>query len=168
MLMEDKLLRTEFCDHVPEHESVLCWTFNRGTLEKEGYGCPSVPVYRALMQGLKELADSERISLREQQFFIWTWERSGLFRLAACTGITDNGAGVLCRIFAKVPAFLALEAGKMPSPGMVPVLAYDHGVVVEYGPPEHAGSEYHDPESGCLVQGRVCDLTPTPLLRGEG
>lgn len=124
---------------------LICWGFELARLEEV---CPDWPdtdgVYKALLEGLRELSEKKSERLREQDFVVW----GGEFQLYYWIGVKDSvSAGVvrvLDRHLRSASGFGRHQYGYSESLRPVAIFRYNRGRIYEYSEDELAGKRRLD------------------------
>jgi hypothetical protein len=122
----------------------LCWGFELARLT-EVYGNYYSPgVFKALLEGLKELSESKNESLRESQFVVWGGDYFESFWVGVPADISADVTEVLGRHLRGVAGYHTQEIGHFASLSLTALFRYDRGRFIEYSDDSVAGQEGSD------------------------
>jgi len=136
--------RAEHFDLISAPERLLCWGFELARLT-EVYGDYYSPgVFKALLEGLKELSESKNARLRESQFVVWGGDHFESFSVGVPADLSADVTEVLRRHLRGVVGYHTEEIGHFASLSVTALFRYDRGRFIEYSDDSAAGQEGSD------------------------
>jgi hypothetical protein len=168
-MMSEHGISEQYIDYIPDEQHVLLWAFS-----PECFGLRDTPddterLYRSLVHGLTAVSRSPHEKIRKRFFFVWGGDYHDLYLLAVSARLIMGVKDLITLSLAGAPGYRGMEYGVIPGVPLVPVFAYDRGIIVRYGTPEQAGTnqvvEARGPGKGVLLQYRV--WFPRSTFHGE-
>ncbi|MBN1531069.1 MAG: hypothetical protein JXA20_00255 [Spirochaetes bacterium] len=149
----------QYIDYIPDEQYVLLWTFSPQYHAPYTASYDTETLYRALVHGLTAVSRSPHERIRKRFFFIWGGEYQDHFLLAVSARLTMAVKDLITLSLAGMSGYGGMEYGMIPLIPLLPVFAYDRGIIVRYGTPEQAGAnsvvDAKGPGKGVLLQYRV-------------
>jgi hypothetical protein len=133
--------RAEHFDLIDPPERLFCWGIELGRLiETYGKFYPA-GVFKALLEGFGELAESKDERRRERQFVVWGGDYLDSFWVGVPADLGGVITDVLGRYLQRIQGYHTQEFGYLPSLSFTALFTYDHGRVIEYSDDSVAGGE---------------------------
>lgn len=143
-------------DLIVSPKRLLCWAFElRRLIEAHGdvYGAE---VFKSILEGLKQLSESENKRTRRCHFALWGGDYLGSFSVGVPTSLNAEVMEILGLHLRRVTGYYTQEFGYTASLPFSPLFTYDAGRVIEYSDDSVAGQEYPDAYgSGVTVNYRL-------------
>jgi hypothetical protein len=148
--------RAEHFYLVVSPERLLCWGFELRLLG-EAYGkVYGDEVFKAILEGLKDLSQTKNRCIREQRFALWCGDYSDGFWVGVTAKLSSEVVEILGCHLQRVAGYRHKRYGHIASLQLTPFFMYDHGRVIEYSDDSVAGLERQDAySSGMMVSYRL-------------